>query len=148
MSRRPLVALLVLPLLIAAACDDGNDPALDTGTVSSTTLPDKTATNPASPRPTSAPLQTPLPTGDEAVQALLGAWQAGDRAGALTVADPPAVDALFAIAPEAAQNRGCNAPGANPNVTCVFRLSVGELQVRAVPRDAGYIVDNVVLGAA
>jgi hypothetical protein len=106
-------------------------------------------TTTAAPTTTTAPVvQVPQPTGRDAVDALLGDWQAGDRAAALAVADPTAVDALFAVPVAPTEDRGCTQPGANPNVQCVFRLPAGELQVRAVPRAGGFVVDLVILSPA
>ena len=85
----------------------------------------------------------------EAVNALLSAWRAGDRAAALTVAEVAAVDALFAIAPEQGEDRGCNVPppGVGASTYCTYRLAAGQLQVRAADRPGGFVVDQVILGS-
>lgn len=133
-------------VLIGGCSDEGGDEGAtgDTASVGATT----STTVPATVT-TVAPVQTPLPSGQEAVDALLGAWRAGDRPAALTVASVEAVDALFAIVPETGQARGCNGGDANPNIQCVYRLDAGELQVRAAPTadGSGYLVDFVILGS-
>ena len=135
--------LLLAGLLLVAACDDGNGNSGD----ATSTAPSSTSTTVAP--TTTLPPQTPLPSGQEAVDALLDRWRAGDRAGALLVASPSAVDALFAIVPEPASARGCNQGNVNVSISCVFRLSVGELQVRAAPTadGTGFLVDFVILGS-
>lgn len=144
--RRVLLATVTAALLpLGAGCrdegDDGGEP-LATTTSAAPVATTTSVTAPAAPT-------APQPTGEDAVGVLLDAWRAGDRPAALTVATATAVDALFAIAPETGQARGCNAPGANANISCVFRLDAGELQVRAVltADGAGYVVDFVILGS-
>jgi hypothetical protein len=106
-------------------------------------------TTTAAPTTTTEPVPVvPQPTGRDAVDSLLGAWRAGDRAAALAVADAAAVDALFAVPPGPTEDRGCTQPGANPSVQCVFRTPAGELQIRAVPREGGFLVDQVILSPA
>lgn len=96
---------------------------------------------------TEARAVTPRPTARAAVDTLLLAWLSGDRALAADVADARAVDALFAIAPEQGEDRGCNDPPAGGPTYCVFRLQAGELQIRATPREGGFVVDFVILGS-
>jgi hypothetical protein len=144
--ERVLVALAATMVLLGACADEGGG-----GDATGATRAPVSTAVPAAPTTatTVAPPLTPLPTGEEAVDALLERWRAGDRPGALQVASATAVDALFAIAPETGQARGCNAGGANINVSCVFRLGAGELQVRAAPTadGAGFVVDFVILGS-
>jgi hypothetical protein len=140
-----------LLLALTAGCgggDDAAEPAVTTvATVATTAAPASTTTSTTTP-PTTAPPPLPRPTAREAVDALLGAWRAGDRAGALTAAEVAAVDAIFTVAPERGEDRGCNEPppGLGAPTYCVFRLDAGELQVRAVERPGGFVVDQVILG--
>lgn len=146
--RRALILLLVA----AAGCvsDDADDDAAPTSTtaiVSTSSSSTTSTTEP--PTTTTLPPPTPRATPTEAVDYLLGAWQAGDRPGALTVAEPDAVDALFAIPAEQPEARGCNEPppGFGAPTYCVYRLVAGELQVRAAEVEGGFVVDQVVLSA-
>lgn len=141
--RRLWVGLVLVAATVGACSSEGGDSSsATTAAVPVTTAAPTTST-------TAAPVQTPLPTGEEAVDALLAAWRNGDRPAALAVASITAVDALFAIAPETGQARGCNAGGVNVNIQCVYRLDAGELQVRAAPNadGSGYLVDFVILGS-
>ncbi|MEY2453265.1 MAG: hypothetical protein QOD92_2839 [Acidimicrobiaceae bacterium] len=77
------------------------------------------------------------------------AWRNGDRAAALTIALPAAVDAVFnAGEPGSPQNRGCNRPPPDSPVLCVYKTAIGELQVRAQPQPDGWIVDQAIVSPA
>lgn len=147
MRRRPLVLVAVAALAFGACSSDDDDPSVAVAT----TAPGATTTTTAVATTTTAagPVQTPLPSGREAIDALLAAWEAGDRAAALLVASSEAVDALFAVPVEARDDRGCNSGNINTTIQCVFRLPSGELSVRARPTiDAsGFLVDFVILGS-
>lgn len=161
--RRPTVLATGLLVLVlaggAVGCssdDDGADGGDDEAATSTTaTVPATTSSTSTTLPPAPALPTAPQATGEDAVDVLLDAWRAGDRATALTVATTAAVDALFAVVPESGQARGCNVPGANAHVSCVYRLDVGELQVRAVPTTSlpggeastGFVVDFVILGS-
>ena len=146
--RAPYGPALAL-LLLAAACGagDGDDATAGTAATSASSAAASTApasTAPAATAPAIAP-PTPRASAREAVDVLLAAWRAGDRSAALTVADAAAVDALFAVAPETGEDRGCNEPppGVAASIYCTYRLDAGQLQVRAAPRDGGFVVDQV-----
>jgi hypothetical protein len=68
----------------------------------------------------------------------------------MVIALPSAVDAVFnAGEPGSLQNRGCNQPPLEDSpVLCVYKTSIGELQVRAQPRPDGWIIDQAILSAA
>lgn len=58
--------------------------------------------------PSASPSATPAPeTPEEATRALIAAWRSSDREAAAQVADPVAVDALFANEPREASFVGC-----------------------------------------
>jgi len=138
--------LLALPLLVTGCADD-EDVAPPT-TDAPTTQPATTTTLATTTTPTTElQARTPRATAREAVDVLLLAWGAGDRDLAADVADQRAVDALFAVAPEPPEDRGCNEPPAGGATYCVFRLVAGELQIRATPRGGGFVVDFVILGS-
>lgn len=139
---------LLFAIVLVAACSGGDDGAVTTTSPGSSSSASTTTAAPATTSSTLPP-QTPLASGEEAVGALLAAWQAGDRAAALLVASAPAVDTLFAIVPEPAAARGCNQGNINVTISCVFGLSVGTLQVRAAPTadGTGFLVDFVILGS-
>jgi len=148
---RRAVLIAAFAVTACAGSDDAVQPTTTVTTVPTTSVPTTTTTTTApTTTTTTTPPPVPRPSAREAVDYLLGAWRAGDRAGALTVAEPAAVDALFAIAPEPPESRGCNEPppGLGAPTYCVYRLNAGELQVRAAERDGGYVVDLVVLGSA
>jgi hypothetical protein len=148
MRRRPRLLVAVAALALGACSSGDDDPAVS----AATTTPSTTSTTLAAtttPATVAAPVQTPLPSGREAIDALLAAWEAGDRASALLVASTEAVDALFAVPVEGRDDRGCNSGNINTTIQCVFRLPSGELSVRARPTiDAsGFLVDFVILGS-
>src|SRR5690348_12386958 len=95
--RSPYV--VVLALLLAACGGDDSAATPTTTSSTSTSVVTTTTTTAPSTTATTAPPPTPRPSAMEAVDALLSAWRAGDRAVALTVAEVAAVDALFAITP-------------------------------------------------
>jgi len=115
---------------MAAGCTDApsssSPPAPPTTT---TVVPSTTSTLPVAPQPTA----------EDAADALVAAWASGDRAQALTVATPAAVDALFAVAyPKGlAIARGCSTafppivctygpPGGGPTTAAIYQLSVSQ----------------------
>jgi hypothetical protein len=108
----------------------------------------------ASTTTTTAPTTTtialaPAGSAQEAATTFVNAWHAGDRAGALAIALPEAVDAVFTAGdPGSLQNRGCNRPPADSPVLCVYKTNLGELQLRTQPRPDGWIVDQAILSPA
>jgi hypothetical protein len=142
-------ALTVALALLAAGCGDEDEPAATTSTSTTTTTTTATTTTSTTAAPTTTttlPLPAaPRPTPREAVDAFLGSWRFGDRAGALAVAEPDAVEVLFAVPPEAPEDRGCNEPPPGSPTACVFRLAAGELQVRTAEIPGGFIVDFAIL---
>jgi hypothetical protein len=148
--RRTLWVGTTVAALALGACSGGDDEppadAADTTTTSTTIRIDETTVT--IPTTAAVPVQTPLPTGREAIDALLGAWEAGDQAAARLVASTEAVDALFAVPVERRDDRGCNSGNVNTTIQCVFRLPSGELSVRARPTlGGGFLVDFVILGS-
>lgn len=141
-----VAAVVAAGLALGACASEGDDqPAVAV----ETTAPSTAASTLATTTTAAAPVQTPLPSGREAIDAVLGAWEAGDRPAALLVASTEAVDALFAVPVEAREDRGCNSGNVNTTIQCVFRLPSGELSVRARPTldGSGYLVDFVILGS-
>lgn len=153
MRRTPRLGLALLAIAVGACSGGDDDPAgeaADDGsaTTTSTTVRIDETTTLLTPTTAAGPVQTPLPSGREAIDAVLGAWEAGDRAAALLVASTEAVDALFAVPVEAREDRGCNSGNVNTTIQCVFRLPSGELSVRARPTlGGGFLVDFVILGS-
>jgi hypothetical protein len=118
--RRPatVVALAVTGLAVLGGCGRGASSA-PAPTASPTTRPAVPTTRPAVPTTravaptastTPAPPSSPKATPGAASAALIADWEAGDRAGAATVATAAAVAALFAKAygGEPLNDRGCS----------------------------------------
>ena len=156
--RRWLAVGATTVALALGACSGGDDgaveapfdPPADPTGGSTTTTAVVILDDPAATVTSAAPAaQTPLPSGREAIDAVLAAWSAGDRPAALRVASAEAVDALFAVPVDATEDRGCNRGNVNTAIQCVFRLPSGELQVRARPTldGGGFLVDFVLLGS-
>lgn len=146
--RRGLGVGAVVVALALGACSSGDSASADDEPSPATSTSSTTTTVPAT-TTTAAPVQTPLPSGREAIDAVLAAWEAGDRAAALLVASTEAVDVLFAVPVAPREDRGCNSGNVNTAIQCVFRLPSGELQVRArpTPDGSGFLVDFALLGS-
>ena len=136
-------AAVVVGALAFIAC--GSDAAPRSDAASSSAPPTTTA-------PTTTPETVPLSPAESAQVAattFVNAWRDGNRLAALTIALPAAVDAVFAAGePGSLENRGCNRPPMDSPVYCVYRTTIGELQVRAQPGPDGWIVDQAILSDA
>jgi hypothetical protein len=143
MIRRAAVVVCVVAF-IGCSSDtthrsDGSSSSAPTTISVTTTAPTTTTTVPLS----------PADSPQAAAAAFVNAWRNGDRVAALTIAIAAAVDAVFTAGePGSLQNRGCNRPPDEGPVLCVYRTSVGELQVRTQPRPDGWIVDQAIVSAA
>ncbi|MHB8464841.1 MAG: hypothetical protein ACYDD7_08395 [Acidimicrobiales bacterium] len=84
----------------------------------------------------------PQPSPDVAANALLQAWQVGDRAVAARVASASAVATLFAHAPQPVSDRGCQDP-VGGQASCAFGVGSGLVTVHTVMAGGGWIVDEV-----
>lgn len=141
MIRRAAVVVCAVAFI---GCSSDSTPRSDGSfssapTTTTTTAPTTTTTIPLS----------PAGSPQEAATAFVNAWHDGDRAAALAIALPEAVDAVFTAGdPGSLQNRGCNRPPADSPVLCVYKTTLGELQVRVQPRPDGWIVDQAILSAA
>src|SRR5581483_4288259 len=127
-------------------CSSDSKPAVTQSAFSTQAAP-SSATAPPTTAPTTTPttVMPPAPASSpsRAASTFVGAWRAGDRDTALTVAVPAAVDAVFAAGePGALENRGCNEPPPGSPVLCVYRSAVGEVQVRVQPVGDGWYVDQ------
>jgi hypothetical protein len=129
-----------------AACTSGNTPSRGTPPSTSPTTPSSTTPSPTTAAPTTSTTVALIPqeTPDLAATALLAAWHDGDRHAALVVAVPPAVTALFAQAPEAFSDRGCQQP-LNGAASCAFGLGgdAAIAQVQTVSLAGGWVVQAV-----
>lgn len=103
-----------------AGCNGGSGSAAPTtvpttaaATTTSSTIPPTTVFQPSAPQASQ----------DAAASHLVAAWQAGDRATALTAAAPAAVTALFSQPYPAGglQARGCSNAVAGPS-SCIYRI--------------------------
>lgn len=146
------VTLLAVAGLAACGSDDGDaatDPTVtaeigDAATVTtSTTAPEPSeppATEPAAPVGAADP--------GEAAATLYAAWKAGDRAVAATVAEPAAVDGVFAAAPGdyALYNR-CDT-GEFGSSSCLYRGDPGTIQFAMTERDGTWVVTTAIFSEA
>ncbi|HVM67371.1 MAG TPA: hypothetical protein VMU14_21045 [Acidimicrobiales bacterium] len=162
-----LVALGAQPML--AACSTGHAapaaaraPAPATGATTSLApapqpVPGSGATSapttsrapvPAPPPVSGAPPTTealiPQESPDIAARSLFDAWSRGDRAGALHVATPAAVDALFAHPVASYSDRGCQDP-ISDRALCAFEVGDGLAQIGTVSLAGGWVVERVTL---
>ncbi len=150
---RLLAALTVAVVVLAAAgCSSSSNSSSttttgkteigDAATVSSTMAPTTTA-----PTTTITPVPTGLDTPKAAAERLYSAWKANDRAGALTVAEPIAVDAMFASAPgDYRLYSGCDT-GEFAESGCLYRGDAGTIQLTMEKRAALWVVISVFYAA-
>lgn len=143
-----LTAVAIGSLLFLAGCSSSSsvEPP-DTGastSVTSTTVQASTTTS------TTLPSRATVgyPSSYDAVQHLLTAWQAGDRAAALQGADAGAVEGMWATPPGELDQRGC-AQTYDPALTeggCILRRGdhTGALQVNTERRDIGWVVSSAI----
>lgn len=66
-----------------------------------------------------------FPAPDAAGTALFGAWTRGDRPAAGSYAEAGQLDALFAVPPAGARNRGCDDGAFGGVANCFFGLKSG-----------------------
>jgi hypothetical protein len=133
--------LVALVAVLAGGCGGSSGGAVATTT---TTAPVTTTTIVPPSTTTTVPLQ-PQATPGAAATRLIDAWHAGDRATAAAVASPAAVEVVFGIPPGTMQARGCNQSGTSPSY-CVYRTSVGELQLKLTNDGPGWLVADAILG--
>jgi hypothetical protein len=133
----------------ASTPSHGATPSTATGpTATGPTTAGPTITGPSpttvAPTTTTTVALIPQETPDLAARALLNAWHDGDRHAALVVAVPTAVMALFAQAPEAFSDRGCQQP-LNGAASCAFGLGgdAAIAQVQTVSLAGGWVVQAV-----
>jgi hypothetical protein len=116
------------------------DPLFD-GKSSLTNAPAAAPSPSPSPSPSPVVQLVPARSPEEAANALLQAWRAGDRSAAARVAESSAVDALFAHPPGSTQGRGCDEATAERN--CVYRLGNGLVRLGLAQSGSGWIVNQV-----
>jgi hypothetical protein len=144
----PVAALVLAAAVTACTGGSGSHPPASTtpsGALTSTTRPASrgvTAPSPTAPATTVALI--PQETPELAARALLTAWSKGDRHGALQVASPAAVAALFAVAAESFSDRGCQDP-LNGQSSCAYGLGgdTGIAQITTVSLAGGWVVQSV-----
>lgn len=120
-SRRIVpLALLTLALVGGSACgDDGADEPARIGEPVTTVATSSTSTTAAAPATTVPPVGADTP--DSAAATLYQAFTTGDRAMAAAVAEPAAVEAVFAATPGPYQPyRGCDT-GEFDTSGCLYR---------------------------
>jgi hypothetical protein len=144
--------VLAAALLAIAACSSsGGSPHPP----AAAPAPSATPSAPASSPPATASLTTAQPTvttqalipqesPDLAAKALFDAWSKGDRVGALHVATPAAVAALFAHPVVPYSDRGCQDP-ISARALCAFGLGSGLAQIGTVTLAGGWVVETVTL---
>ncbi len=118
------------------------EPATLVGSSTTTTTAPPTSTTTAPPTTVAEP--TGLAEPAAAATKLYDAWVAGDRATAATIADPAAVEGIFAAAPGPYQlYRGCDT-GEFDTGGCLFRdrSTNNTIQVDVERRTSGWVVSG------
>ncbi len=156
---RPRHALLLVAValgLLATGCGDdepsGGGPSEigDAVTIDreATTTTATSATTEAT--PTTAPAPTGAPSPEAASEALYQAFVAGDRAAAAVVAEPPAIEAVFAATPGSyGAYRGCDT-GEFDTSGCLYRDRATDhtIQFDLERRDAAWVVTGAFFSAS
>jgi hypothetical protein len=144
MHRVAAVFIVATLTLVVVGCGDASKPSTLSSSSAPTTTTTTTVPTTTAPPPPSEPQSSPQAAATE----LMNAWRNGDRDAALSVALPSAVDELFAAGePGSTQNRGCQSE-VQPNPQCVYRTSLGELQIRTASQGDGWIVDRATISPA
>ncbi|HEX2576216.1 MAG TPA: hypothetical protein VHK88_07685 [Aquihabitans sp.] len=142
----PIAVAAALCLAPLGCSDDGDaeDAQVGSGATavpSSTTAPTTATTAPPT-TPTTLAGPTGVPTGEEAARKLYDAFAAGDRAAAATIAEPAAIEAVFAAVPGPYElYRGCDT-GEFDTGGCLFRdrSTNNTIQIDLERRDTGWVV--------
>ncbi len=135
--HRRAAAIALAAALVACSGGDSKEAAPTSTTTTTTTT-----------APTTTVAVVPRPDPSAAATALIDAWKTSDRAAALLIAPAAVVDQLFAAgAPGAVQSRGCSTAQYDP-AQCVYRTSIGELQIRTTMQAGGWVVDQARLTPA
>ena len=147
MLRRVAVvpgALVLVGVLVGAACSSGSSSTASLAPASSTAAPSSSVAATATSAATTTALSiAPAGSASAAAKSFIDAWRNEDRDAALTIAVASAVDEAFASGePGSVENRGCNEPPPGSPVLCVYRTAVGEVQLRVAPRPDGWFVDQ------
>lgn len=155
---RPLrsfaVAALAVGLVVggAACSSDGESGSGDASLVppESIIAPENT-TSTTDPDATTTTLAPPVgsPDGASAALSLYNAWVANDRNAAATVAEPAAIDAIWAAVPGPYElYRGCDT-GEFGTGGCLFRdrSTNHTIQIDLEKRDTGWVVTNAFYSA-
>lgn len=137
------VAASTMGLMVLVACGRGASAPVTGQEPGATPTTIATTTQPASPATTANTVPTGrLPSPTEAAGALFAAWRAQDRAAALKVAVPAAVDALFSVPPGPVQDRSCQT-GTRTPIDCFYRYGDRGISLRAEREGAGWFVRSV-----
>ena len=151
--RRPAVATFVIlaaAALVLGGCSSDKKSSGPTttakveigqaATVTSGAKTSKTTTSTATTATTAVAGPTGTPGADQAAAALYAAWKGGDRTAAGTVADPVAVEGIFAATPgDYALYNKCNT-GEFGSAECLYRGSGGTIQFRMTQRGPNWVV--------
>jgi hypothetical protein len=144
----PLLALAVaFTIAVGAGCASGSDTAATTTvtptTVATTTPTTKTSTT-AKPVPTTTTPAVGYPSRDAAIDHLIAAWRANDRAAAAQGADALSVSNLFTQKPDNFALYGCDT-GEFDTSTCNYRNRASGFyaQITAEKTPAGWQVTAV-----
>lgn len=144
-------AVAVLLASIVGACSSGSEAATETTAAETTAVASETtvAADTTAPAATAAPTTTePVffygPDPRAAIEALIGAWRAGNREGALLVADPTSVDNIFTQSAEGFELYGCDS-GEFDTSNCNYRNrgTGGYAQITAEKQPQGWLVTSV-----
>lgn len=147
-----LTALLSLGALAGCGGDDegGIDRDAPAEVGSATSVTNTTATS--APATTAGPTTAPPPVGvadpEEAAATLYAAWKIGDRATAASVAEPAAVEGVWAAAPgDYRLYNKCNT-GEFGQSSCLFRGDPGTIQFNMKQHETTWVVTGAIFSPA
>lgn len=143
-----LLATTLVAALVTGCGGAGDEPASGASSVTASTVvtsapPTTAAVSTAAPTTVFVPAAFPTPAA--AGTALFGAWAEGDRAAAGSYAQAGQIDALFAVPPAGARNRGCDDGAFGGVANCFFGLRSGggvSVGLNAAP-DGGWAITSI-----
>lgn len=144
---RPLLAVGLCAALAGgvAACSGSSDDAAPASTTTTTTAaPTSTTVTTAAPTSTTLPAPVGRPEAKDAALVLYDAWTKDDRVGAAQVADPAAIDAVFAATRGPYElYRGCDT-GEFDTGGCLFRdrSTNNTIQIDVERRNGNWVVSG------
>lgn len=149
------MTVLVAVVAVGSSCSGGSETRVSPAPTT-TPVPETSSSSPPASSPTTtvvstgppasrlAPTASPASSPESSAKALYEAWSRGDRAAAETVAQPPAVTALFARQWREGDGWAfAECVGAAGSIICTWQRPAGQLLFRVQNQTGGLPVTDV-----